>query len=71
MSYGEPLNCMYCKQTLPNTYTWYVCENCGNRICPTCFSGVREEMYQGCGSKCERCLLGYLKENNGIGSGKH
>ena len=34
MSYWIP--CQNCGKELPSDWSWYVCDKCGFRVCPSC-----------------------------------
>lgn len=52
--------CQCCGNELPTTWKWYVCDTCGYRICPSCFS-KHSGPYSHGGFKCSQCAVGYMK----------
>ncbi len=51
--------CQCCGKQLPQSWTWYVCNTCGYRVCPSCL-GVHKGSY-GSGFKCSQCAFGQMK----------
>ena len=52
--------CQCCGKMLPTNWSWYVCNQCGYRICPSCI-GKHKGKY-GSGYKCSQCPFGQMKE---------
>ena len=42
--------CMCCGKELPDDWSWWVCDTCGYRVCPTCFPSY----------KCPKCTWGHM-----------
>ena len=59
MSYWIP--CQNCGKELPSDWSWYVCDKCGFRVCPSCL-GSHKGPYSLGGFKCSQCAFGYMKE---------
>lgn len=60
--------CQKCGQQYTEDWTWYVCDTCGYRICPSCFgshSGPGNGYNSG-GNKCSQCQTGWLHLQHGI-----
>jgi hypothetical protein len=43
--------CMCCGRELPDNWSWWVCDTCGYRVCPSCFPSY----------KCPKCTWGQHK----------
>ena len=43
--------CMCCGRELPDNWSWWVCDKCGYRVCPSCFPSY----------KCPKCTWGWMK----------
>ncbi len=59
MSYWIP--CQNCGKELPSDWSWYVCDKCGFRVCPSCL-GDHKGPYSSGGFKCSQCAFGYMKQ---------
>lgn len=60
--------CQNCGRQYADTTNWYVCDECGYRICPSCFgshSGPGNGHNVG-GFKCSQCQMGYLHIQHGV-----
>lgn len=57
-----PLICPICKQSYDDSFTWYVCDHCGNRCCPHCMGSGKHKGPYGVGHKCGQCFSGRMKE---------
>ena len=44
--------CMCCGRELPDDWSWWVCDTCGYRVCPSCFPSY----------KCPKCTWGHMKK---------
>ena len=44
--------CMCCGRQFPETWTWWVCDKCGYRVCPSCFPSY----------KCPKCTWGRMNK---------
>ena len=69
MSFFVP--CQKCGREYSETWTWYICDTCGYRICMNCFgshSGPGNGHNVG-GYKCSQCRTGMLELQHGIRSG--
>lgn len=44
--------CQRCGKQLPMNWLWHICNKCGFRVCPHCFS-----------SRCPRCSFGQMVKN--------
>ena len=51
--------CQCCGHMLPQDYGWFVCDQCGFRVCPYCLS-THTGTYGNGGYKCSRCPNGHL-----------
>ena len=38
-----PLICPICRQSWDDSFTWYVCDHCGNRCCPHCMGSGKQK----------------------------
>jgi len=45
---------------LPRDWNWFVCDQCGFRVCPHCL-GKHTGPYGNGGYKCSRCAFGHLE----------
>jgi len=45
---------------LPKDWNWYVCNQCGFRVCPHC-QGKHTGPHSTGGFKCSQCPTGYLE----------
>ena len=43
--------CMNCGKELPADWSWWVCDTCGYRVCPSCFNSY----------KCPKCTWGHMQ----------
>ena len=43
--------CMNCGREFDQSWSWWVCDTCGYRICPSCFTSF----------KCPKCTWGHMK----------
>lgn len=69
MDKGSFIPCQCCgQQYVDESWTWYVCDKCGYRICPNCFDKHSGPYGHG-GYKCSRCMTGQLHLVHGIRSG--
>ena len=50
--------CQCCGKQLPQDWTWYVCDTCGYRVCPSCLGSHRGPY--GSGFKCSQCAFGHM-----------
>ena len=58
---GEALiPCQCCGKMLPPSYNWFICDQCGFRVCPHC-QGQHKGPYGNGGYKCSRCAFGHLE----------
>jgi hypothetical protein len=55
--------CQCCGRNLPKDYSWFVCNECGFRVCPHC-QGKHTGSYSNGGYKCSRCAFGMLEMKN-------
>ena len=53
--------CQYCGKELPTSWSWYVCDKCGFRVCPFCLSR-HIGRYSSGGYKCSRCAFGIMRQ---------
>ncbi len=44
--------CMCCGRELPDNWSWWICDTCGYRVCPSCFPSY----------KCPKCTWGHMKK---------
>lgn len=56
-----PIACQHCGKMLPQNWNWYVCDQCGFRVCPHCLSDHRGQYSNG-GYKCSRCAYGQMQQ---------
>lgn len=54
-----------CGRTLPKTWNWYVCKDCGFRVCPSCL-GSHKGPHSNGGFKCSQCTFGQMKDVKGV-----
>lgn len=52
--------CQNCFQQFPPSFMWYVCNECGFRICPSCLA-KHKGRYSNGGNKCSQCQTGILR----------
>ena len=53
--------CQCCGKQLPKDYrSWFVCNQCGYRVCPSCLPRHRGPYGSG-GYKCSQCAHGQMK----------
>ena len=52
--------CQHCGKTLPQDWRWFVCNQCGFRVCRNCLGEHHSQ--HGRGFKCSRCSFGQMKE---------
>lgn len=65
---GTWIPCQCCgQQHVGESWTWYVCDKCGYRICMNCF-GNHNGPYGHGGYKCSQCMMGHLQLVHGIRS---
>ena len=43
--------CMNCGREFDQRWSWWVCDKCGYRVCPSCFPSY----------KCPKCTWGWMK----------
>lgn len=60
--------CQNCGKQYDDSYSWYVCDMCGYRICTSCFGSHSGQWngYVSGGYKCSQCQIGTLHLHNGI-----
>lgn len=51
--------CQCCGKQLPQDWTWFVCDTCGYRVCPSCLGSHRGPY--GAGYKCSQCAFGHMQ----------
>ena len=59
------VKCQACKREADKAQTWYVCDNCGFRVCDSCISIHTGEYNRCAGAKCSQCIDGILRIPNG------
>ena len=59
------IKCKCCNQEFPDNWGWWVCNHCGNRVCPACL-GKQAGKY-GSGQKCGECADGQMKPKDQLG----
>lgn len=59
MSYLIP--CQHCGKVLPTNWSWFICDKCGFRVCPSCLSKHKGQYSSG-GFKCSQCAFGQMKQ---------
>lgn len=57
--------CQCCHQQYTEDWTWYVCDECGFRICTNCFNKHTGPYGTG-GYKCSQCMMGHLRIQHGV-----
>lgn len=57
--------CQCCHQQFTEDWTWYVCDECGFRICMNCFD-KHSGPYGNGGFKCSQCMMGHLNIQHGV-----
>lgn len=68
MEKGTFIPCQCCgQQYVGESWSWYVCDECGYRICMSCH-GIHSGPYGNGGFKCSQCMTGYLELVHGIRS---
>lgn len=69
MDKGTFIPCQCCgQQYVGESWTWYVCDKCGYRICMSC-QDKHSGPYGHGGFKCSQCMTGQLHLVHGIRSG--
>lgn len=53
--------CQCCGKEYPLSWSWYICDKCGYRICPNCLS-KHFGKYSSGGYKCSQCAFGKMKK---------
>lgn len=56
--------CQNCRTLHPNIWRWFVCDQCGFRVCPPCLT--RHKGPHGYASKCSQCANGRMKEQQRV-----
>jgi len=56
--------CQCCHQEFPRQWTWYVCNECGFRVCVNCL-GSHQGQYGG-GFKCSQCAFGQMEQKSEV-----
>ena len=56
--------CQCCRQELPSTWVWWVCDACGFRICTSCLN-KHTGPHGGGGFKCSQCAFGKMEQKTG------
>ena len=64
MTNNYQIPCQCCGKQLPQNWNWYVCNQCGFRVCPSCLSEHRGQYGQG--FKCSRCAFGQMQMRRGV-----
>ncbi len=65
---GAWIPCQCCgSQYVSDSWTWYVCNTCGYRICLNCLNKHSGQWSNG-GTKCSQCQTGWLQLHHGIRS---
>lgn len=59
--------CQCCHQQYTEDWTWYICDDCGYRICMPCMD-KHSGPYGNGGFKCSQCMMGHLQLSHGIRS---
>ena len=59
-----PIICPVCRQQWESSFKWYVCDCCGNRVCPHCMQSGRQKGPYGVGFKCGQFIKGWMKETH-------
>lgn len=57
--------CQCCHQQYTEDWTWYVCDECGFRICTNCLE-KHSGPYGNGGFKCSQCMMGHLRIQHGV-----
>lgn len=57
--------CQWCHQQYTDNWPWFVCDECGFRICMNCFSSHSGPYAQNGGYKCSQCRMGTLRLQSG------
>ena len=66
---GNWIPCMCCgQQYVSDAWSWYVCDNCGYRICPNCLNCHSGPYAMNGGYKCSQCMMGHLHLQDGVRS---
>ena len=53
--------CQNCRDEHSTSWHWYICKDCGFRICPDCYNTHSGSYATGGGSKCSQCMHGQLE----------
>jgi hypothetical protein len=61
---GVLIPCQCCGHMLPKDWNWYICNQCGFRVCPHCQCKHTGPHSTG-GFKCSQCPTGYLEMKSG------
>ena len=59
MSYLIP--CQHCGKELPTNWSWFICDKCGFRVCPSCLCKHKGQYSSG-GFMCSQCAFGQMKQ---------
>lgn len=52
--------CQHCGKMLPQNWKWWICDQCGFRVCPHCLSEHNKNT--GPGFRCSRCAYGHMRD---------
>lgn len=58
------ISCYCCGGQFPVRWMWYMCDSCGYRVCPSCFTKHSGYYNRSGGFKCSQCIGGFLKCKN-------
>lgn len=62
------VSCFCCGGQFPVRWMWYVCDSCGYRVCPSCFTKHKGYYNPSGGGKCSQCVNGILRcKNDALG----
>ena len=51
---ARDMNCQCCGEKYDQSWSWWVCDTCGYRICPKCFTSF----------KCPQCSWGHFQRKS-------
>ena len=52
--------CQCCNKMYPSNFNWYICGECGYRVCTFCLNKHTGKYSHG-GYKCSQCMFGYME----------
>ena len=58
------ITCQSCRSEYTKSWNWFVCKDCGFRVCPHCL-GSHKGPYSSGGFKCSQCAFGQMEPKSG------